>query len=214
MDDKVNISVVTVCLNAKKYIESTLNSIIKQDYPYIQLVVIDGNSSDGTQEIISSIIKKYQKYKEIIYISENDNGIYNAMNKGISFAKGEFVIFMNVGDSFVDSKTISEIVKKIRKDDEIIYGNHYSTIYNKRKLHRPPNVNVTHMRPVFCHQASLTRVDLLKKMPFDESYKIIADAKFFLNQFEMGHKFRYIDIDIANFNFEGISSSQINKKYL
>ena len=101
------VTIVTVTYNAEEYLEQTIKSVIKQDYPNIEYIIIDGASSDRTVEII----KEYQKYISY-WTSEPDSGIYDAMNKGIDIATGEWINFMNAGDSFVEKNTISKVVKK------------------------------------------------------------------------------------------------------
>ena len=102
------ISVVTVVYNDVDHIESTIKSVISQTYPHIEYIVIDGGSTDGTVDII-------KKYKNSIayFISEKDNGIYDAMNQGIEYANGKFVCFLNCGDFFADNKgkSLEEAIK-------------------------------------------------------------------------------------------------------
>ena len=94
-NNQSKVSVITVVYNDVSNIEETILSVINQDYPNIEYVVIDGGSSDGTIELI----KRYE-YKLAYYLSEPDNGIYDAMNKGIVKVKGQLVNFMNSGDTF------------------------------------------------------------------------------------------------------------------
>ena len=101
----VVVPIITVSLNAEKYIEKTILSVINQDYNNIEYIIIDGKSKDRTIEII----KKYER-KIKIWISETDSGIYDAMNKGIKFSKGDWINVMNAGDTFVSSKTVSLIM--------------------------------------------------------------------------------------------------------
>jgi len=111
------ISVITVTYNAVNFIEETIKSVINQTYKNIEFIVIDGGSTDGTIDII----KKYEN--QINYwISEPDKGIYDAMNKGINNAHGEWLNFLNAGDSFVDSEVLEKIFMSNNNDATLIYG--------------------------------------------------------------------------------------------
>lgn len=115
MDKQPLLSVVTVVHNGVRHIESTIKSVISQTYPHIEFIIIDGNSTDGTREIIN-------KYRDQIseFISEPDNGIYDAMNKGLKTSHGDYILFLNCGDSFYSP----DIVEKIFSygDAEIYYS--------------------------------------------------------------------------------------------
>ena len=120
------ISVITICYNSELSIERTIKSVLSQTYPNIEYIIIDGKSSDGTNTII-------QKYQDNIskYISEEDSGIYNAMNKGLTMAIGEWVCFMNAGDVFVDNQTVERVFfTPIKNNVDVIYG--YTFCNNKR----------------------------------------------------------------------------------
>lgn len=113
----MKISVVTVCYNAADTIEKTMLSVLNQTYHDIEYIIIDGGSTDGTVEII-------RKYADRIayWVSEPDKGIYDAMNKGIKVATGEWINFMNAGDSFVNSNVLDRLMN-FHKDGLILYGN-------------------------------------------------------------------------------------------
>ena len=114
-------SIITVVYNRKEDIAYTLESVTNQSYPHIDYIVIDGNSSDGTKSIISKNQEKIQTY-----VSEDDKGIYDAMNKGLSKAKGQYILFLNGGDSLYDTNTLQDIVDRMNEcqiiDPDIIYG--------------------------------------------------------------------------------------------
>lgn len=120
----MNISLITVCLNSEKYIQSTIESVLNQTYESIEYIIVDGLSNDNTLEII----RKYQPEfrNRMVLISEKDKGIYDAMNKGIRMAKGDIIGFLNSGDILIDKFVISDIVEVFKnKNVDSIYGNLY-----------------------------------------------------------------------------------------
>ena len=111
------ISIITPCYNAAQYIEQTILSIINQDYDNIEYIIIDGGSTDGSLELI-----KENESNINYWVSEPDKGIYNAMNKGIMAAKGEYLLFLNGGDWFCNPESLSFLANKTGNFD-IIFGN-------------------------------------------------------------------------------------------
>ena len=115
---KTLITIITVCRNAEAAIEKTIQSVIKQNYPQIEYIIIDGRSTDRTLEIIGSYEDKYP----IKVISEPDHGIYDAMNKGLSYATGDYIQFLNAGDTLLEETTIEQVVNLIQgKKADIFY---------------------------------------------------------------------------------------------
>ena len=115
----MKVSVITVCYNRKATIEQSIKSVLDQDYPNIEYIVVDGNSSDGTQEIIKSYSDKITKY-----VSEPDRGMYDAINKGLAIATGDIVGLMHSDDVFFDETVISKIVAVFNKNSntDAVYG--------------------------------------------------------------------------------------------
>lgn len=112
------ISVITVVFNAEKFIEDAIQSVLKQDYTNIEYIIVDGNSTDSTLEII----KKYEK-AIAKWISEPDKGIYDAMNKGVRMCSGDYIIFLNADDYFLKDDSLSKLVDKTGQNVDIVYGN-------------------------------------------------------------------------------------------
>lgn len=194
------ISIVTVCYNAIEDIEKTMMSIINQKYKNIEYIIIDGGSIDGTIEII----KKYHE-KVSFWKSEPDLGIYDAMNKGISIAEGEWINFMNVGDMFVDECIVETLfAEKIYNDNiGVIYGDCYIKKRNKVLLEKAnpfwKNRQYIHGKG-FCHQSTFVRTKLAKHIPFDISFDNSADFKQCNDIYRMGYLFEYIQIPICFFD--------------
>ena len=202
------VSIITVVYNAVSAIEETILSIISQSYTNFEYIIIDGGSTDGTIDII----KKYDKQIST-WISETDNGIYDAMNKGIDLATGEWINFMNAGDSFYESDTIEKFVKLYDNQSDIVYGK--SQIFSDAGIYinNPMPLSAENYLPT-CHQAFFVKTDLLKSAHFDTKYKICADRKFFYDAYKMKRKFQYIPLIICNYeDVNGFSSTNYLKRF-
>ena len=200
------ISVVTICYNAVATLEQTMLSILNQTYSNIEYIIIDGGSTDGTVDII----KKYAD-KLAYWVSEPDKGIYDAMNKAIERCTGEWINFMNSGDSFYGNNIISSVADFIKgnNDADIIYGD-VNIIYDwGEKVYKPLPLYELKSRMVFSHQSCFVKTELIKTVKFSLKYKIAGDYNFFYHQYMNNRKFEYIPICIANFDgVNGISASR------
>lgn len=202
------VTVVTVVYNAVDTIEATILSVINQTYPNIEYIVIDGYSIDGTVDII----KKYED-KITYWLSEPDKGIYDAMNKGVRKAHGEWIHFRNAGDYFYKNDVVERLLSKpIDADVKIIHGN--CRIWDKYGYHDciPPVLSRSYKEamPVY-HPSAFIRSDLHKSLLFDTSYKLSGDYKFFYECYERGIKVEYYPILISIFNTDGCSVKQWKK---
>lgn len=214
------VTVITVVLNAVEKIENTILSVINQNYVNIEYIILDGNSIDGTLELLKEYENKIQDsnfniLSENFYLeSKSDNGIYDAMNNGVEMSTGEWIIFMNAGDGFIDKDVINDIFNQpdtyILQND-VIYGNDWSVNSDgKRILHKAnKSISTIWKSPVFRHGAMFTKAYLHKKHPFNlnKNYVICADYDFIYKLYISNHSFRYIDRDILYFETEGISSN-------
>jgi len=203
----VKISIITVVFNGSKDIEKTILSILNQTYHNLEFIVIDGGSTDGTQEII----KKYDNHIDF-WVSEPDRGIYDAMNKGIQKATGEWVNFMNSGDSFYSKEVLSKFVVSNLSDSDVVYGSINCITNSNSFVLKPKSIDRISNSMVFCHQAAFVKVKHLENIKFDISLKIAADYKLFLTLFRKQLKFAETDIIIANYEAEdGLSSTSFYK---
>ena len=164
---KRNYSIIVVTLNNAKGLEYTLESIQQLDYTQKEVIVIDGASNDNTADVVA-------KYNDIIttYISEKDSGIYNAMNKGLKLASGDYIVYMNAGDKFADPDVLSLVSSY---DGDIIlggdeYGGKVRMVKDHMTLYDILTIGIY-------HQSVYYRKEILQKYGFDETYKIIADLK-------------------------------------
>ena len=199
MEKYPRISVITVAYNCRECIEKTIKSVTGLSYDNLEYIVIDGGSTDGTAEII-------EQYKDRIayYVSERDKGIYDAMNKGLAVATGDWINFMNAGDFFANKNILSKIVNLIEDDATVVHGDIVKQCngYYYRDIPRGTE-KAKHFMPVF-HQAAFIRLSYHKLHPFDIRFKSSADYNFFYNAYYQDHcKFQYIPITIACFDNTG-----------
>jgi glycosyltransferase involved in cell wall biosynthesis len=200
--EKPLITIVTVVFNGEKYLEETILSVINQTYDNVEYIIVDGGSTDGTRDII-------QKYEHAIdyWVSEKDGGIYDAMNKGIDLASGEWINFMNTGDGFYSDKVL-EIV--FLDSDfvlyDIVYGNH-QVIYpsGRIRLVKAGLIKNLSKGSQFCHQASFVKNIYHKAHKFNSRTKIVADFEFFYNAWKHNAKFKGVDLTVAKFEAGGVS---------
>lgn len=198
------ITVVTVVLDDEENLKKTIQSYISQTFEKKEYILIDGGSSFGTIEMIRRYISDID-----LFISEHDQGIYDAMNKGITHAKGRWVIFMNAGDIFFDADVLKNSAKELSGD--LVYGNH--AIY-KESVDDFNLIDVSYLSDVrnipFCHQAVFTRKELLIKYPFDLIYMIAADYDQYQKIKSDGALIKHIPITIAKILDGGFSARSRN----
>lgn len=197
------ITVVTVVYNGVGTIEETIRSVIDQDYPNLEYIVVDGGSTDGTIDIIKRYASSITRW-----VSEKDRGIYDAMNKGIDMATGQLINFMNSGDRFA-SRDVLQRSASAWSNSDILYGDaliEFPTFKTKYKTHP---LDQMWRRSPFCHQAAFARTSLMKEMKFDLNYKLGADYDFFFRSYRAGKAFQYMDLDVCIFEGdEGASKRQ------
>lgn len=191
------ITVVTVVYNAVNDIKKTMESVLNQDYPNIEYIIIDGGSTDGTVDIIT----KHQ-HAIAYWVSEPDRGIYDAMNKGTENATGEWINFMNAGDTFGAEDALSCAVAQVQDSTEILYG--ASMIVDPlsgQKTYHPVRGLETFLLPEmpFIHQSVLVRLDVMKRYRYREDYRVASDFDFFFRAYRDGCRYQYIDQVIADF---------------
>lgn len=201
----MKISVVTICYNSVSLIEGTLKSVTEQTYPNVEYIVIDGASKDGTTEII-------RRYEDRIsyWVSEPDKGIYDAMNKGISAATGDYIIFMNAGDVFADRNVLEKIAPLLGQ--HTVISGKWQRCYSdgSMKLSSPLPIKALSIEMPLCHQSTFTRLSYHKENPFDTSYRFSADYAFFYKAWRKGESFRYIDDIVAFLLMDGASTSNVS----
>lgn len=215
MTNKVpKVTIVTVCYNAADSIQKTLESVLNQDYPHIEYLVIDGASTDDTLGIVKRITPAFErKGIDIRCYSEKDRGIYDAMNKGIHLATGKWINFMNSGDAFYQADVLMKTFKD-NPEENVLYGD---TIIQKTFgdiLLKPKDIDCLRKHMVFCHQSVFLPTAVTKNYPFGLEFRIVADYKFFYDYYMRGGSFRYLGYPIAYFEGErGLSSANALKAH-
>jgi len=200
-------SVITVNYNNREGLLKTIESVVSQSFKDFEYIVIDGGSTDGSLEVIRQFADHID-----YWVSEPDKGVYQAMNKGIAQAKGEYLNFMNSGDCFYDSHVL-ESIAALGLTEDLIVGHDYH--YNAETQQGfttilPPRLTmlnfVHHTLP---HQSTFFRRELFRDMPYDESLRIAADLKFYIHQICVNEcSVRYTDVIVCRREPDGISNAQ------
>lgn len=196
------ISIITVCRNVGKQLLDTIQTVQSQRYPNLEYIVIDGASTDDTVKVIESSLEHIEKW-----ISEPDKGIYDAMNKGLKMATGEWVCFMNVGDSFADANVLLDIFGNEAINDTIkVIGGHTNLVYPDRvDVLKAAGARNTPYGLPYCHQSSFIRInDKSNPWVFDTKYRYAADYNVFYHIYDTHGEEAFLTLDrtIANYKME------------
>lgn len=182
------ITVVTVVRNAEETIEITLKSVLAQDYPNLEYIVVDGNSEDTTPSIIQPYINRIDNY-----VSEPDRGIYDAMNKASRLASGIWILYMNAGDRFYAPDSLRQLTQALWSDADVIFAGvaevfvDFLETRTFRKMPRPIE-NIWYQIPT-SHQSTLVRLTVQQHYQFDTSYRWCADHDMLARMYRDGRKF-------------------------
>lgn len=199
----MKLSIITVNLNNRDGLKKTIDSIVSQTFRDYEWIVIDGGSTDGSKELIEQYADHFA-----YWVSEPDKGIYNAMNKGIKVAKGEYLQFLNSGDWLCDD-TVLERCFRHGFDADVVYGDLFFCSGENKELFRyPKNLSLRFLyKYSLGHPASFIKREILQSELYDESLRIVSDWKFFLVQALNNRRFEHLDETISCFDMNGISSS-------
>ena len=202
------VSIVTVCFNDVDNLKKTVEDVKKQTYRNLEHLIIDGGSNDGTMSYLQSV-------PNIKFKSESDKGLYDAMNKGISWAQGEYLIFLNAGDLFYDEWVLENIFNK-SSDQDILYGkavvtDRFGTYLRPYHKALPSSLDWRSfkMGMVVCHQALIVKKNLAQR--FDINYKISADIDWAIRTCKSAKAVFNTGLVISRFQEGGLSSK---KKWL
>lgn len=218
----ITFSVVTITYNAAAVLRPTLDSVMMQDYPNVEHLIIDGASTDETL----AIAKAYQKQSDeaenghVVKIqSEPDKGLYDAMNKGLRLATGDYIVFMNAGDRFPEADTLDKVMlAAVVGDGEerpaVLFGNtdiidDKGNFLYHRRLSPPERLTWRSFRygMVVCHQAFYARTDIARSLPYDTTFRYSADVDWCIRVMKEGERrhllLRKIHAVVANYMEEG-----------
>lgn len=203
----LKISIITIVYNNVRDIAYTISSVLAQSYPHIEYIIIDGASTDGTLDVINQYKDRIDKI-----VSEKDKGIYDAMNKGLALATGDYVLFLNSGDELYDTNTIRCIVEK-GKGADIVYGetklvDEQRNIIGDRRHRTPEQFNWKSFRYGMnvCHQAIYIKRSIAE--PYDLSYQLSADIDWIIRAAKKAKTTQNVHTYVARYLVGGMSQKR------
>ena len=217
----ITFSIITCTFQAEKEIQRTLESVAQQTYPHVEHVLVDGASRDQTTTLIEAYIAEQRTQHEplhrTVYRSEPDKGLYDAMNKGLQRATGDYVLFLNAGDTFPQTDTLEQVASAVGEGEVlpgVLYGDtdivdNAGHFLRHRRLMPPQNLSWRDFKwgMLVCHQAFYARLDIAKKIPFDTRFRYSADIDWCIKIMREGEKegllLRNVHAVIANYLEEG-----------
>lgn len=216
-------SIITITYNAEAFLPRTVESVLSQHYRDIEHIIIDGASTDSTISVAQDYMQRSyaaQNGHEVRIVSEPDNGLYDAMNKGLRQASGDYICFLNAGDFFPNANVLDTIVsrsltgKSRQQLPAVIYGNtdivdNDGNFLRHRRLAPPRNLTWRSFRKgmLVCHQAFYARLDIARTVPYDTRYRYSADVDWCIRVMKEAEHRRlslaYVDSVIVNYTQEG-----------
>ena len=216
-------SIITITYNAGAFLPRTVESVLSQHYRDIEHIIIDGASTDSTISVAQDYMQRSyaaQNGHEVRIVSEPDNGLYDAMNKGLRQASGDYICFLNAGDFFPNANVLDTIVsrsltgKSRQQLPAVIYGDtdivdNDGNFLRHRRLAPPRNLTWRSFRKgmLVCHQAFYARLDIARTVPYDTRYRYSADVDWCIRVMKeaerMGAGLAYVDSVVANYTQEG-----------
>lgn len=216
-------SIITITYNAEAFLPRTVESVLSQHYRDIEHIIIDGASTDSTLSVAQDYMQRSyaaQNGHEVRIVSEPDNGLYDAMNKGLRQASGDYICFLNAGDFFPNANVLDTIVsrsltgKSRQQLPAVIYGDtdivdNDGNFLRHRRLAPPRNLTWRSFRKgmLVCHQAFYARLDIARTVPYDTRYRYSADVDWCIRVMKeaerMGAGLAYVDSVVVNYTHEG-----------
>lgn len=206
------LSVITVTYNAERTLERTLKSVREQSYPHIEHVLVDGRSKDKTMDLIL----QYEN-DEMIWLSEPDNGLYDAMNKAASMASGDYLCFLNAGDTFFDTQTVEKMMRSFDENSfpDILYGqtaivHDNGKFLHMRRLKAPETLTWKSFKQgmLVCHQAFIVKRALFE--PYDLSYRFSSDFDWCIRLMKKSNQRHNTHLTLINYLNEGMTTAHRN----
>lgn len=204
------ISIITITYNNREGLEKTFQSVISQNCDFAEYLIIDGGSTDGSDEFIRSHANNLS-----YWCSEPDKGVYHAMNKGVAHAIGKYCIFMNAGDVFYSDHVLNDVKDCLNQDkaDFLVGNTLYVDQLGKEKWHRlsPSEITASLLfSTALCHQSIFIKRELLLNEPYDETLKYVSDWKHMFHQIVFQNRsYQKLDFYVSIYDFTGMSSTNV-----
>lgn len=198
-------SIITVVYNGADTLEETIKSVVSQSFSDYEYLVIDGGSTDGTLDILKNNDDKITRW-----LSEPDDGIYDAMNKAVRLASGRWILFLGADDVLFSTQTLSKVKDRLLNEFTIYYGNAY--FKNRRTFYDGRFSRFKFALRNISHQSIFYPVEIFRKKQFDTRYKLLSDYAFNLELFKL-YPFRHIDTCISVFNDGARSSTSTDQAF-
>lgn len=213
----MTVDLITITFNNFDGLKKTYDSLIEQTYEHFNWIVVDGDSQDKTKEFLAQVSQN--DIVSLTYISEKDNGIYDAMNKGMTLSKGDYFLFLNAGDCLFDNSVLSNIFGSLVSTPVLLYGNFMrelkdgSLSFTKAK----PIKYIYHSLPT-SHQAIFYHKQIKSLISYDLNYKICGDyylTSKVIKDFNLIYNKKYIILDdiVSIFEYNGVSRNNLNKLF-
>ncbi len=204
-----SLSVITVTYNAGKTLERTLKSVREQTYPYVEHIIVDGKSKDNTV----ALIQLYENPK-LKWISEPDSGLYDAMNKAVTMATGDYLCFLNAGDMFFLAETVEKMMNSFQPSSapDILYGetaivDNNGTFLRMRRLKAPETLSWESFKQgmLVCHQAFIVKRTIFE--PYDLNYRFSADVDWCIRLMKKSRRIHNTHLTLINYLDEGVTTA-------
>lgn len=194
------LSIITINYNNCAGLRKTINSVVAQTFTDYEWIVIDGGSTDGSKELIEENSSQFS-----FWCSEPDKGIYNAMNKGIDHANGEYYQFLNSGDAFINSHVLEKVFS-CPSEADLLYGD-YKLGNHAYVKSFPEEITISYLLDdCINHQASFYKKTLFSSYRYDESFKIVSDWAYYFTLLLSGKTFQHLPFVIVEFEPDGVGS--------
>lgn len=206
----MNLSIITVNLNNVIGLRKTIESVVSQSFTDYEWIVVDGGSNDGSRELIENFDTRFS-----YWVSEPDTGIYNAMNKGIAHAHGDWLLFLNSGDWLFSDDVLEKVFSSEHQCD-VLYGDvmyHWPDARGKQLEVKPDSLSLYYFyTETLCHQTTFYKKDIFNSHRYNEEFRICSDWALYIQLMLEGYRFCHLPFCISNFPQDGISSN-LNEKH-
>lgn len=224
----IRFSVITCTYNASEVVKVTLKSVLNQSWAQIEHIIIDGASTDDTMNQVEDyrhLNQEEDTRHDIIVVSEPDRGLYDAMNKGLKRATGDYVVFLNAGDVFPDDMTLENISNDVNERSDgklpaVLYGDtnivdENGILLHPRRLAPPDNLTWRDFKHgmLVCHQAFYARTDLAKAEPYDLRYRFSADVDWCIRIMKRAEKEHLALLRLHNVVVNYLDGGMTNKNH-